>query len=77
MNVWGVNLIYIRHVVLIMWPIGINRVASLLFSVHKSSPVALWDSKVFIICTLQNLTGRSWSSGTFLLTLLWSLWIWT
>jgi len=36
-----------------------------------------WDSKVSIICRLQNLTGNSRSSWYFLSTLLWVLWVQT
>ena len=74
MNVCIMNIIqtyYIRNVVIIIWP---NQHQVLCFTViHKSSPVALWDSKVSIVCTLQNLVGSSRSSGYFLPTLLWVL----
>lgn len=33
---------YIRHVVITMWPTNVNCLAA----IHKSSPVASWDSKV-------------------------------
>jgi len=44
---------YIRHVVTMLCHV----------SLHKSSPVASWDSKVSIDCTLQNLNGSSLSPG--------------
>jgi len=34
-------------------------------SIHKSSPMASWDSKMSIECALQNLTGSSRSFGDF------------
>jgi len=37
--------------------------------IHKSCPMASWDSKVSIIWKLQNLAGRSRSSGYFLSSL--------
>jgi len=52
---------YIRHVVTIMWPTSISCITS----IHKSSPVASWNRKVSIECTLQNLAGSSRSSGVF------------
>ncbi len=42
-----------------MWPTA---------SVHNSSPVASWDSKVSTKCALQNLTRSIKSSGYFLST---------
>ncbi len=48
-----------------------------LTAIHKSSPVATWDSKVSIRCALKYLTGSSKSSGYILSTVLWILWIQT
>lgn len=36
--------------------------------IHKSFPVSSWNSKVSIVCTLQNLTRNSGSSRYFLST---------
>jgi len=36
-------------------------------AIHKLSPVASWDSKVSIICTLQNLAEEIAHPGTFCL----------
>uniref|UniRef100_A0A671NMC1 Ubiquitin-associated and SH3 domain-containing protein B-like n=1 Tax=Sinocyclocheilus anshuiensis TaxID=1608454 RepID=A0A671NMC1_9TELE len=38
--------------------------------IHKSSPVASWDSKVSTGCTLQNLARTTWSSRNFSPTVL-------
>ncbi len=55
---------YIRHVVSVMWPTNVSCITA----VHKSSPVASWDSKVSKKCTLQNLSGRTIGHiGTFCL----------
>lgn len=50
-------------------PARLHRITA----IHKSSPVALWDNAVSVICTLHNHTGSSRSSDYSLPTLLWVL----
>lgn len=41
---------------------------------NSSSPVASWDIKVSIRCTLQNVSYSTWSSVYFSPTVLWKQW---